>query len=76
MWVCLCAGFNERAVRTVIDENQEALASARSVEVAQARVFKTIHADNRQKCGKCLPTIGDIIRKTPPPKAGNNKGWR
>jgi bacterioferritin-associated ferredoxin len=52
MYVCLCNGFTDRQVLSVADEGC----------CSTAGVYRALGA--RPRCGKCVPTVLGILRRT------------
>jgi bacterioferritin-associated ferredoxin len=50
MYVCLCHGLNERAVHAAIAEGGAG---------SPAQVWR--HLELKPRCGKCVPTMRDMI---------------
>lgn len=55
MYVCLCHGLNDRAVRAAIDEGGAGSA---------AEVYR--HYACKPQCGKCVATVRDMVRSAQP----------
>ena len=54
MYVCLCNGFTDRQVRGV----------APNVKCSAAGVYRALGV--RPQCGKCVPTVREILRDLAP----------
>lgn len=54
MYVCVCHGFTDRALR----------GSAALCDGTVADLYRTLGV--RPSCGKCVPMVRDALRPTPP----------
>ncbi|MGE5547845.1 MAG: bacterioferritin-associated ferredoxin [Solirubrobacterales bacterium] len=63
MYVCLCHGFTDRQVRSAIEEGGAGTTSA---------VYK--HLQCAPRCGKCVPTVRDMVGGGTAGGCGGNGG--
>lgn len=51
MYICLCHGFTDRQVRSAIEDGGAG---------STAAVYR--HFDCAPRCGKCVPTVRDMVK--------------
>ncbi len=59
MYICLCNGFTDRQVRTIVKE--------RASSVAQ--VYQALGCTPR--CGKCVPLVREMLGRATPSEGGD-----